>query len=186
MLVARRSAAGRTPWLRRQSTASSVPAPVRWGFLGCGRIASDFINALKSAPGFELAACASRSIASAEHFAKIHGVDAAYGSYAELVADDNVDIIYLSTIHHLHHRHAMLCLEAGKNVLVEKPIALTQEHAIELATTARERKLFLMEGMWTRFFPVIVCVHTTAYYITPQCHTHMHTHACRWYEKRRL
>jgi dihydrodiol dehydrogenase / D-xylose 1-dehydrogenase (NADP) len=123
--------------------------------LGCGRIASDFINALKSADGAELAACAARSTSSAESFASTHGVNAAYGSYEELAADDNVDIVYVSTIHHLHHEHAMLCLEAGKNVLVEKPIALTHEHATELADAASERGLFLMEGMWTRFFPVV-------------------------------
>ena len=68
-------------------------------------------------------------------------------------ADESVDIVYVSTIHHLHHEHAMLCLEAGKNVLVEKPLALTHEHAKELAAAARKRNLFLMEGMWTRFFP---------------------------------
>jgi dihydrodiol dehydrogenase / D-xylose 1-dehydrogenase (NADP) len=113
------------------------------------------VNALKSAEGFELAACAARSTENAEKFASTHGIGVAYDSYEKLVEDANVDLVYVSTIHHLHHEHALLCLQAGKNVLVEKPIALTQAHALELAIAAKERGLFLMEGMWTRFFPVV-------------------------------
>jgi len=153
--LARQTAGLRSRFQTRH--AASVPPvnTIGWGFLGCGRIASDFVNALKGVPGAELAACAARSEASAAQFAQTHGVNAAYGSYEELLADESVKIVYVSTIHHLHREHALLCLRAGKSVLVEKPIALSHAHTVELVTEARQRGLFLMEGMWTRFFPAV-------------------------------
>jgi len=128
---------------------------VGWGFLGCGRIASDFVNALKSVNGAELTACAARSEASAQHFGTTHGVGAAYGSYEALAADPSVDVVYVSTLHHLHKQHALMCLQARKHVLVEKPIALTLQDANELVEEAARAGVFLMEGVWTRFFPAV-------------------------------
>ena len=76
---------------------------LRWGFLGCGRIANDFANGVKAVPNAALAACAARSNPSAKKFALTHGIGSAYDSYEQLCEDDDVDIIYVSTIHHLHH-----------------------------------------------------------------------------------
>ena len=68
------------------------------------------MNALKSVEGAELAGCAARSAASADGFAALHGVASAHGCYADLANDPSVDVVYVSTIHHLHHEHALLCL----------------------------------------------------------------------------
>lgn len=154
MRLARQGSAIRQVAARRLYS-SSPTSPVKWGFLGCGRIASDFVNALKSVPGAELAACSARSQTGADKFAELHDVGKAYGSYAEMLADDNVELVYVSTIHHLHKEHALMCLQAGKHVLVEKPIALNLTDTQALVTEARKQGVFLMEGMWTRFFPAV-------------------------------
>lgn len=79
-----------------------------------------------------------------------------YGSYAELVADANVDIIYVATPHSHHFQNTMLALEAGKHVLCEKALTVNGAQARKLVETARAKKLFLMEAMWTRFFPASI------------------------------
>ncbi|GJC96002.1 oxidoreductase [Colletotrichum higginsianum] len=79
---------------------------------------------------------------------------ATYGSYAQLVRDPGVDVVYVATPHSHHFQNAMLALRAGKNVLCEKPLTVTAEQARRLYATARERGLFLLEGVWTRFFPL--------------------------------
>ena len=78
---------------------------------------------------------------------------ATYGTYAELVADPNVDIIYVATPHSHHFQNAMLALEAGKNVLCEKAFTVTESQARKLVDKAKEKGVFLMEAVWTRFFP---------------------------------
>lgn len=80
----------------------------------------------------------------------------AYGSYAELVADPNVDIIYVATPHSHHFQNAMLCLDAGKNVLCEKALTVTAAQAKKLVETARAKGVFLMEAVWTRYFPLSI------------------------------
>jgi dihydrodiol dehydrogenase / D-xylose 1-dehydrogenase (NADP) len=81
-----------------------------------------------------------------------------YGSYEELVADKNVDIIYVATPHSHHYQNAMLCLEAGKNVLCEKAFTVNAAQAKKLAEKAKEKNLFLMEAVWTRYFPLSIYV----------------------------
>lgn len=80
----------------------------------------------------------------------------AYGSYAELVADPDIDIIYVATPHSHHFQNAMLCLEAGKNVLCEKAFTVNAAQAKKLIETAKAKKLFLMEAVWTRYFPLSI------------------------------
>lgn len=95
----------------------------------------------------------------AEHFINETGIPgpcAAYGSYEELVADPNVDIIYVATPHSHHFQNTMLALEAGKHVLCEKPFTVNAEQLEVLRDVARQKKLFLMEAVWTRYFPVSV------------------------------
>ncbi|KAF1332927.1 Dimeric dihydrodiol dehydrogenase, partial [Globisporangium splendens] len=128
---------------------------LRWGFIGCGNISNDFVNALKSVDNAVLHACAARSLPSAEEFAATHGFAHAYGSYEELVADASVDVVYIGTLHISHYEHTVLSLNHGKHVLVEKPMAMNTKQAAHAVALAKEKKLFLMEGMWTRFFPAV-------------------------------
>src|SRR5512139_4044362 len=142
------------------TVAEPLPAdrPVRWGILATGRIARDFAAALRLLPDAELAAVASRRRESAEAFAAEYGIadlTRAYGSYAELVEDPEVDVVYVASPHALHHAHTMLAFEAGKPVLCEKALTLTARESEDLVRVARERKLFFMEAMWMRCNPVI-------------------------------
>ena len=126
---------------------------VRWGVLSTGAIVNDFVLALKKTPGAVLHAVASRAQASADDFAAKHGFAKAYEGYEALVADPEVDVVYVATPHAFHCDNILMCLEAGKHVLSEKPMAVSGEQAERCIAKAREKGLFLMEGMWTRFFP---------------------------------
>jgi predicted dehydrogenase len=131
---------------------------VHWGILGAGHIAAKFALGLTSAPGAKLAAVASRDKEKAGRFGREHGVPACYGSYAQLAADPAVDVVYIATPHVLHKEHTLMCLEAGKAVLCEKPLAINAGEACEMAAAARKNKVFLMEAMWMRFLPGSIAV----------------------------
>ncbi|WP_155069560.1 Gfo/Idh/MocA family protein [Streptomyces taklimakanensis] len=128
---------------------------IRWGILATGGIAGAFARDLAQVPGGEIAAVGSRSDASARRFADEHGIPRAYGSWAELAADPDVDVVYVATPHSAHLEAARLCLEAGKAVLCEKPLTLNLAQARELVELARRKGVFLMEAMWTYCNPVI-------------------------------
>jgi predicted dehydrogenase len=130
---------------------------VRWGILGTGGIARTFTEDLLVL-GHEVAAVGSRAAHTAEAFAGRYDIPRAYGSYAELAADDKVDVVYVATPHNVHHSAARTCLEAGRAVLVEKPFTTTAADAEDLVALARERDLFAMEAMWTRFNPLVARV----------------------------
>ncbi len=127
---------------------------VRWGILGTGRIADRFIVDLKKVPGAEALAVASRSYTRAEFFAAKHHIPQIYSSYEELVKDPEIDVIYIATPHNFHKEHTLLCLTNGKHVLCEKPFAVNAKEARQMIAYAREKNLFLMEAMWSRFNPV--------------------------------
>ncbi|WP_434741883.1 Gfo/Idh/MocA family protein [Micromonospora sp. SH-82] len=127
----------------------------RWGILATGNIAAQFAADLSLVPGAELVAVGSRTAASAEAFAARHGVERAYGSWADLAADDDLDVVYVATPHSAHHEATMTCLDAGRAVLVEKPFTLDLADSTELVETARSRGIFLMEAMWMRCNPVV-------------------------------
>ena len=129
--------------------------PVRWGILATGKIAGAYAENLALLPEAEIAAVASRRLESAREFAARHGAAAAYGSYDELVADPDVDVVYVATPHALHKENALLAFEAGKPVLCEKALTLNARDAAELVAAARDRQLFFMEAMWMRCNPVI-------------------------------
>ena len=131
------------------------PYPVRWGILGPGAIANAFADGLKAVPGAELLACASRDPDRAKAFADRHGIPRRHAGYDALAADPDVDAVYVATPHPFHAAHAMMCLDAGKAVLGEKPFALNAREAEAMAACARKRGVFLMEAMWTRFLPHI-------------------------------
>jgi predicted dehydrogenase len=128
---------------------------IRWGILATGGIAATFTEALQSLPDAEVVAVGSRTEQGAKTFAEKHGIPRAYGSWAELAADDGVDVVYVATPHSAHREAAGLCLEAGKAVLCEKAFTINEREAQELADLARERGLFLMEAMWTYCNPLI-------------------------------
>ncbi|MEE1749368.1 MULTISPECIES: Gfo/Idh/MocA family protein [unclassified Streptomyces] len=128
---------------------------VRWGVLATGGIAAAFTEDLRSMPDMEVVAVASRTDASAQAFAQRFGIPRAYGSWAALAADEEVDVVYVATPHSAHREAAALCLEAGKHVLCEKAFTLNAREADELVKLARDRGLFLMEAMWTYCNPVI-------------------------------
>jgi predicted dehydrogenase len=128
---------------------------VRWGIISTGRISRAFANALKETPGAVLAAVASRTTDAAQAFAAEFGAQHAYGSYQELVESPDVDIVYIGTPHNLHAANTLMALSAGKAVLCEKAFALNLREAGQMVALAREKKLFLMEAMWTRYMPAL-------------------------------
>ncbi|MDE0396335.1 MAG: Gfo/Idh/MocA family oxidoreductase [Candidatus Poribacteria bacterium] len=131
---------------------------IRWGILGPGGIAHKFADALKAIPDAEIIAVGSRDLQRADAFADTFDVPHRHGSYVELANDPEVDAVYVATPHPFHKACAMLCLEAGKAVLCEKPLTVDADQAEALIACAREHKQFLMEAMWTRFIPVMVKV----------------------------
>lgn len=128
---------------------------LRWGILATGGIAGAFASDLRTA-GLDLVAVGSRSQESADAFATRFDIARAHPSYEALVADPDVDIIYVSTPHPMHHANARLALEAGKHVLVEKAFTVNRAQAEDLQRLAAERGLLAMEAMWTRYLPHMV------------------------------
>jgi predicted dehydrogenase len=127
----------------------------RWGILGTGAIARQFVQGLRSLPEAEVFAVGSRSEASATKFADKRNIPRRHASYDGLASDPDVDVVYIATPHPFHAENAMLCLEAGKAVLCEKPFSVNAAEAERVVELARERRLFIIEGMWTRFFPLM-------------------------------
>lgn len=134
-----------------------MPGTLRWGILGPGGIAESQTTDLLGA-GFTVTAVGSRSTERAQEFADRFGIANVHGSYEELVADPEVDIVYVATPHSTHYRHARLALEAGKHVLVEKSFTVTAEQAQILVDMADAAQLVILEAMWTRFLPHMVRV----------------------------
>ncbi len=129
---------------------------IRWGILSTGRIARAFASALKQVPGAKLFAVGSRHRVTADEFAINYDVPRAYDSYEALAADPDVDVIYVGTPHPMHAENTLMCLRAGKHVLCEKPFAVNATQARAMIDLARQKRLFLMEAMWTRFIPAVV------------------------------
>lgn len=142
----------------RNLPASAVPdsrdAPaLRWGIMGPGWIAERFTESVQAHTDQVIAAVASRSLSRAKAFAESFGIPTAYGSYEELTADPGIDIVYVCTPHTGHHQAAVLAIDAGKHVLIEKPIALNAVQARDIAARAEEAGVFAAEAMWSFFLP---------------------------------
>lgn len=131
-----------------RSVTTDTVGKVRWGVLATGGIAATFAADLVDLPDAEVVAVASRSQASAEAFAERFGIGRAYGDWAALAADAEVDVVYVATPHSAHRAAAGMLLEAGRGVLCEKPFTLNVREAAELVALARGRGVFLMEAMW--------------------------------------
>jgi len=134
-----------------------VPA-LRWGILAPGRIARKFAEGLQAVEGAELVAVGSRSQERADRFGQELNVPHRHGSYQALADDGDVEAIYVATPHSGHMDCSILCLEAGKAVLCEKPFTINAAQARKVVQTARAKGVFCMEAMWTRFFPLMARV----------------------------
>ncbi len=126
----------------------------RIGIIGAGWIAEKMAEAIAPSADMEVYAIASRSLEKAEEFAERWKISKAYGSYEEMVSDSNVDLVYIATPHSHHFQHAMLALEHGKPVLVEKAFTANAVEAEELINTARSKGIFITEAIWTRYMPL--------------------------------
>ncbi|HEX5152674.1 MAG TPA: Gfo/Idh/MocA family oxidoreductase [Parafilimonas sp.] len=124
---------------------------IRWGILGCGRIARKFASDLKFVENATLVASGARNAASADAFAREFAVKNIHHSYESLVKDNEVDVMYVATPHSHHHEHTLLCINNGKAVLCEKAFAINYKQAKEMIDAARAKKVFLMEAVWTKF-----------------------------------
>ncbi|MCZ2720067.1 Gfo/Idh/MocA family oxidoreductase [Marinomonas sp. 15G1-11] len=128
---------------------------IRWGIIGTGTVARNFAHDFAYAKAGELTAIASRNKETADQFAADFNVDLAYIDYFSLINSDQVDVIYIAVPHHLHYKIAKACILANKSILCEKPFTINHEQSSELYDLAKERNVFAMEAMWTRFNPVI-------------------------------
>ena len=128
----------------------------RWGIISTGRIANDFARGVAQLPDAVVAAVGSRTQRAADAFGDEHGVERRYASYEALAADPELDAIYVATPHPFHAPNCIMCLEAGKAVLCEKPFTINAAELEKVVALAREKRLFLMEGMWSRFMPATV------------------------------
>jgi len=126
---------------------------IRWGILGCGKIARKFAADLKLVEDAELIALGARTQATAETFAKDFPSKYIHGSYEALVSNPEVDVIYVATPHGLHHEHVILCLKHKKAVLCEKAFAINYREASEMIEYAKVQNTFIMEAFWTRLLP---------------------------------
>ncbi|MEP6481899.1 MAG: Gfo/Idh/MocA family oxidoreductase [Rhodoglobus sp.] len=128
-------------------------AVLRWGVMAPGGIADSWVTTVHANTEQRVHAVASRSAERAAAFATKHGIARAYGSYEQLAADPDIDVIYIASPHSEHLALALLAIGAGKHVLVEKPIAVSAAEARQLAAAARAAGVFAMEAMWSRFLP---------------------------------
>lgn len=134
---------------------------VRWGILGCGKIAHKFVHDLQLVEDATITACASQTPDNAALFAKTYHIERHYCHYHDLAQDANVDIIYIATPHSYHFEHTSLCLLHRKHVLCEKPITVNFHYTQQLYQLAKQQQCFLMEAMWTVFLPTIQAVKAT-------------------------
>lgn len=124
--------------------------------LGAGSIARKFAQAVRLTQDTELCAVASKSEARAQTLAQEMDIPRAYGDYERMLNDSPAELVYVATTNNFHYDNVMLCLNSGKHVLCEKPLAMTAQEVRLLAQTAQERGLFLMEGMWSCFLPAVL------------------------------
>ena len=127
-----------------------------WGILGCGVISETFCRGLKGISRAKLKAVAARSLERAQEFADRTDAEMAYGSYEELLADPEIEIVYIGVIHTFHKELAIKALNAGKAVICEKPMAIRASDTAAVIQASKDNNCFLMEAMWTRFLPAMI------------------------------
>lgn len=129
---------------------------IRWGIIGTGNIAHKFATGLAACEDAELVAVGSRKQKTADAFGDDFTIPRRHASYEALANDGGVDVVYVSTPHSFHRDNTILCLNAGRAVLCEKPFAINAHQAADMIAVARQKKLFLMDAMWSRFQPAEV------------------------------
>ncbi len=127
---------------------------IRFGIMGAGAIAGKFVQAVGAVEGARVTAVSSKSMERAAAFAEKCSLPW-YGSYADMLARDDVDAVYIATTHNFHMENMRMCIEAGKHVLCEKAMVLTEADAREIFALAKEKGVFCMEAMWSRFLPTM-------------------------------
>jgi predicted dehydrogenase len=135
-----------------------MTTPLRWGIISTGGIAHTFARDLAFIESGVAVAVGSRSIESAHAFADEFDIAGRYDSYEDVVADPEVEAIYVATPHPMHFDNTMLALEMGKPVLVEKAFTVSTDQASRLVEVATNKKVFMMEAMWTRFLPHVIAI----------------------------
>lgn len=128
---------------------------IGWGIIGCGGISAKFAEGLAGVDGARLVGCAARDAGRAADFAGHFGFEKSYGSYEQLAADPDIDVVYIGTIHPAHVSNALVCIENGKSVLCEKPFAINIQQTKQMIDAAKKADVYLMEAMWTRFIPAV-------------------------------
>jgi predicted dehydrogenase len=141
-------------------TRGSGEPALRWGVIAPGGIATAFAQAMLAHTDQRLEAVASRSLDRSEAFAARFGIPRVHAGYEALVADPDVDVVYVASPASFHVELGMLALDAGKHTLIEKPLATTAADARMLVDAARSRGVFLMEAMWTRYLPQSAVIRT--------------------------
>lgn len=128
---------------------------LRWGIAGAGSVSHDFASVVEtlSSDEHQIVAVGARDLSRAEKFGQRFNISTAYGSYFELARDPNIEVIYIGVLNHKHFEVSLLMLEHGKHVLCEKPMCLNEKQAGKLIECAKQKNLFLLEGIWSRFFP---------------------------------
>ena len=127
----------------------------KWGVIGCGYIAAKFTEAVLAHEDMEVTAAAARSLSKAEEFCTVHGIQKAYGGYEEMLADCELDAVYVATVNSTHYDCIRLCFQHNRPVLCEKPMVMSLAEFDSLESMAKEKNLALMEAMWTSFLPSV-------------------------------
>ena len=127
----------------------------RFGVMGAAKIGAKFCDAVRGISGVQVAAVSSKSQERADAFAQANGVPKAYGDYRQMLADPEIDGVYIATTNNFHYENMLLCLEYGKPFLCEKAFTITKEEAEEVFQKAEEKGIFSMEAMWSRFTPAV-------------------------------
>ena len=133
-----------------------MPTEIRWGIVGLGKIADTFARDLALVSDASLVAVASRSLQKAEAFKTLYSATYAFGNYEELFNCSEVDVIYIATPHSHHAQLALQAMEHGKHVLCEKPMGVNRQQTAAMLDMAKERQVYFMEALWSRFMPAIV------------------------------
>ena len=128
----------------------------KWGILGPGYIAHKFAEGLEVLDNAQLYAVVSRSAENAESFGEKYNIKKRYSNYQDFCNDKDIDIVYIATPHPMHKEFCIMCMESGKSVLCEKPVAMNESELTEMIDCAKKNNVFFMEAMWTRFLPSIV------------------------------
>lgn len=128
---------------------------LKWGVAGVGMITHDFLTAMATLPAdqHKVVAIAGKDLDRVHRLATLHKISTAYEGYDSLARDESIEIVFVSVLNLQHYEITKLMLENGKHVLCEKPMGMTYNQTKSLVDLAREKKLFLLEGMWSRFFP---------------------------------